>query len=167
MHCPQKLEVKKLVFMVPHADWYHVIVRQSEHTNGVLSINCEWPPQQNKTTSAVVSLNAPVVVVDVVAGGVRCSWSQASKFSCYSWQRMPVVAQWWCQNKLKNVLWWRLSMFCQNGVTWLSLRTDPGIPTPRFRDPGSVLTLGQVTQYDNPYLICIIDAPPPAPSSLS
>ena len=25
-----------------------------------------------------------------------------------------------------------------------------------FRDPGSVLILGQVTQYGNPYLICII-----------
>ena len=27
---------------------------------------------------------------------------------------------------------------------------------PGFRDPGSILTLGQVTQYGNPYLICII-----------
>ena len=26
---------------------------------------------------------------------------------------------------------------------------------PGFRDPGSVLILGQVTQYGNPYLICI------------
>ena len=49
-------------------------------------------------------------------------------------------------------------MFCQNCVTCPSIRTDPGIPPPgysAFRDPGSVLILGQVTQYGNPYLICI------------
>ena len=34
----------------------------------------------------------------------------------------------------------------------IRLRLIPG-----FRDPGSVLILGQVTQYGNPYLICIIN----------
>ena len=29
---------------------------------------------------------------------------------------------------------------------------------PGFRDPGSVLILGQVTQYGNPYLICITES---------
>ena len=35
----------------------------------------------------------------------------------------------------------------------IRLRLIPG-----FRDPGSVLILGQVTQYGNPYLICITNA---------
>ena len=34
----------------------------------------------------------------------------------------------------------------------IRLRLIPG-----FRDPGSVLILGQVTQYGNPYLICITE----------
>ena len=33
----------------------------------------------------LVSLNVLVVVVGVVVGGVRCSWTQANTFSCYSW----------------------------------------------------------------------------------
>ena len=33
----------------------------------------------------LVSLNTQVVVVGIVVGGVWCSRSQASTFSCYSW----------------------------------------------------------------------------------
>ena len=51
-------------------------------------------------------------------------------------------------------------MFCQNCVTCPSIRTDPGIPPPGYSATPhtrvlSVLILGQVTQYGNPYLICI------------
>ena len=35
---------------------------------------------------------------------------------------------------------------------------DPTTRVPGFRDPGSVLIQGQVTQHGNPYLICITKA---------
>ena len=77
------------------------------------------------------------------------------------WHRMP--AKGYENNFQEPVLWYRLSMFCQNWVTCPSIRVDPGIPppgtrlhfVPGFRDPGSVLILGQETQYGNPYLICM------------
>ena len=48
----------------------------------------------------------------------------------------------------QNCIW----IICMYYLNWYSnMRLVPG-----FRDPESVLILGQVTQYGNPYLICII-----------
>ena len=87
--------------MVPHANWHHSTVRQSEHTSTVLTNNIvvaasvvygkwRWQLFQNVLNSVLspicllVSLNAEVLVVVVVVGCVQGSWSQVSTFSCYS-----------------------------------------------------------------------------------
>ena len=88
--------------MVPHANWQHSTVRQSEHPSTVLTNNIvvaasvvygEWRWQlfQNLLNSVlspicllVSLLNAEVLVVVVVVGCVQGSWSQVSTFSCYS-----------------------------------------------------------------------------------
>ena len=107
----------------------------------------------------LVSLNAEVLVVVVVVGCVQGSWSQVSTFSCYS-HCLPLT-----QNASKGV-WKQFSRTCaiiQIKYVMPILCHLPQYsygsrdPTTRvgFRDPGSVLILGQVTQYGNPYLICI------------
>ena len=87
--------------MVPHTNWHHSTVRQSEHTSTVLTNNIvmaasvvygEWRWQlfHNLLNSVLsplcllVSLNAEVLVVVVVVGCVQGSWSQVSTFSYYS-----------------------------------------------------------------------------------
>ena len=115
----------------------------------------------------LVSLNAEVylLVVVVIVGCVQGSWSQVSTFSCYSLPpsdtRVPVrgmktifkslcyITDYVCFAKTVSPapVFVRIPGSHHPGTR---LRLVPG-----FRDPGSVLILGQVTQYGNPYLICI------------
>ena len=161
--------------MVRHANWHHSTVRQSEHTSTVLTNNIvvaasvaygEWRWQlfQNLLNSvlspicllSVIVLNAEVLVVVVVVGCVQGSWSQVSTFSCYS-HCFPQFSRTCAIIQIKYVLpkLCHLPQYSYGSrdptTRGTRLRLVPG-----FRDPGSVLILGQVTQYGNPYLICII-----------
>ena len=155
--------------MVPHANWHHSTVRQSVHPSTVLTNNIvvaasvvygEWRWQlfQNLLNSVLspicllVSLNAEVLVVVVVVGCVQGSLSQVSTFSCYS-HCFPRFSRTCAIIQIKYVLPKRChlpqySYGFRDPTTRLRL-------VPGFRDPGSVLILGQVTQYGNPYLIRI------------
>ena len=136
--------------MVPHANWHHPT---SDHTKySTYQQHCtgsKFSFWEMKMTTKLVEfgfflspvcllgpLNAEVLVVVVVVGCMQGSWSQVSTFSCYS-HCLP-LAQHACnvrgyQNNFQEpVLWYRLSMFCQNCVTCPSIRTDPGIPPPGY-----------------------------------
>ena len=137
--------------MVPHANWHHSTVRQSEHTKySTYQQQCNgskcslWGMKMTTLPKLVefslspvcllVSLNAEVFVVVVVVGCVQGSWSQASTFSCYS-HCLPLTqnaSKGYENNFQEPVLYYRLSMFCQNCVTCPGIRTDPGIPTPGY-----------------------------------
>ena len=104
----------------------------------------------------LVSLNAEVLVVVVVVGCVQGSWSQVSTFSCYS-HCLPLT-----QNASKGYEnnFPRTCAIIQIKYVFVRIPGShhPGTRlrlVPGLRDPGSVLILGQVTQYGNPYLICI------------
>ena len=129
--------------MVPHDNWHHPT---SEHTKySTYQQQCTgskyslWVMKMTTTTKLVefsflspvcllVSLNAEVLVGVVVVGCVQGSWSQVSTSSCY-----PLPVRGYQNNFQEPVLWYRLSMFCQNCVTCPSIRTDPGIPPPGIR----------------------------------
>ena len=112
----------------------------------------------------LVSLNAEVLVV---VSCVQDSWSQVSTFSCYShclpliqnaskgmktiFKNLCVDTNRICLPKLCHLP--QYSYGSHHPGTWLRL-------VPGFKDPGSVLILGQVTQYGNPYLICITKKSP-------
>ena len=111
----------------------------------------------------LVSLNAEVLVVVVVVGCVQGSWSQVTTFSCYS-HCLPMTqnASKGYETIFKNLaiiqIKYVLPKLCHlpqypygSRDPTTRLRLVPG-----FGDPGSVLILGQVTQYGNPYLICIL-----------
>ena len=115
----------------------------------------EWKlqPCQNLLNSVLspvcllVSLNAEVLVVVVVVGCVQAhdhmSPLSAATHTASLWHRMPVVDM---KTIFKNL--------CYNTDQVCFVKTVS--PAPVFaRIPGSVLILGQVTQYGNPYLICI------------
>ena len=128
-----------------------------------------WQPNQNllfyPLYSLLVSLNAEVLVVVVVVGCVPGSWSQVTTFSCYSnCLSLTQNASKGYETIFKNL--------CYNTDKVCFAKTASPAPVfvqipgshhpgtrlrlvPGFRDPGSVLILGQVTQYGNPYLICI------------
>ena len=106
--------------MVPHANWHHSTVRQSEHTSTVLTNNIvvaasvvygEWRWQlfQNLLNSVLspicllVSLNVEVLVVVAVVGCVQGSWSQVSTFSCY-WHCFPQFSRTCAIIQIKYVL---------------------------------------------------------------
>ena len=172
--------------MVPHANWHHTTVKQSEHTKytvlanssvlvaSVVNEEWRWQPQPNFLNWCFNPLS-PVSTIECTSssgrgssGGVRCSWSQARNFSCNSWPPsfkeyhllhnggVNIISRSCALIQIKYVL--------PNCVTCPSIRTDPGVPpqdtrlrlVPGFRDPGYVLIQGQVAQYGNPYLICII-----------
>ena len=152
--------------MVPHANWHHSAVRQSEHPSTVLTnkivvaasvVYGEWRWQlfQNLLNSVLspicllVSLNVEVLVVVVVVGCVQGSWSEVSTFSCYS-HCFPQFSRTCAIIQIKYVLPKLFVRIPGSHHPGTRLRLVPG-----FRDPGSVLILGQVTQYGNPYLICI------------
>ena len=168
--------------MVFHVNWHHSTVRQSEHTKystykqQCIGSKCSlWGMKMTTLPklvefsfyplydSLLVSLNAEVLVVVVVVGCVQGSWSHVSTFSCYShWLPLTQNTSKGHENNFQwPVLYYRLSMFCQNCVTCPSMIPGSHHPgtrlrlVPGFRDPGSVLILGHVTQYDNLYLICI------------
>ena len=115
----------------------------------------------------IVSLNAEVLVVVVVIGCVQGSWSQISTFTAthtaFLWHRMPVRGM---RTIFKNRCYNRDEVCFAKTVSPAPIFVripgchHPGTPlclVPRFREPGSVLILGQVTQYSNPYLICIFE----------
>ena len=158
--------------MVPHANWHHPA---SEHTKySTYQQHCTgskfslWWMKMTTTAKlaelsflslvcVLVPLNAELLVV-VVVGCVQGSWSQVSTFSCYS-HCLPLT-----QNASKGVSeqFPRTFAIIQIKYVLLKLYHLPQYSygsrlrlVPGFRDPGSVLILGQVTQYDNPYLICI------------
>ena len=108
-----------------------------------------------------MSLTAEVLVVVVVVGCVQGSWSQISTFSCYS-HCLPLT-----KNASKGVIRIIFKNLCYDTDYACFAKTVSPAPVfvripgtrlrlvPGFRDPGSVLILGQVTQSGNPYLICI------------
>ena len=100
-------------------------------------------------------------VVIVVVGCMQSSWSQVSTFRCYS----HCIPQFSITCAVIQI-----SMFCKTVSPAPVFVRIPGSHypgtrirlVPRFRDPGSVPKLGQVTPYGNPYLICIAAVLAPA-----
>ena len=166
--------------MVPHANWHHPT---SEHTkystyqqqcNGskcsLWGMKMTTQPKLAEFSfyplySLLVSLNAKVLVVVVVVGCVQGSRSQVTTFSCYS-HCLPLTqnASKGYETIFKNL--------CYNTDKVCFAKTVSPAPVfvripgsrhpgtrlrlvPGFRDPGSVLILGQVTEYGNPYFVCI------------
>ena len=109
-----------------------------------------------------MSWNSQVVVAGVVVCGVRCSWSRAATHDLALTQHASSYTGY--ENIVKNR--------CNNTDQVCFVKTvSPapvfiGIPgfhhlgiqlclVPGFRDPVSILILGQVTGYGNPYFICL------------
>ena len=111
-----------------------------------------------------MSLNALVVVVRVVVAGVRCSWSLASTFRCYPWlPSCQLLHRWGMETIFKNLCYNNTDQVCfaktvSSAPVRIQWSHHPGARrrlVSGFRDSGSVLILGQVTQYGNPYLTCV------------
>ena len=133
----------------------------------VINEEWRWHAQQNLLNSVLshtylqVSLIEEVLVVVVVLDYVQGSRSQVSAATHHLLLTQNVSKKGVSKQFQEPVLWYRLSRFCQNSVTWPSICTDPGIPKPwdsasfhsRFMDTGFAMVLGQVTQHGNPCLI--------------
>ena len=145
--------------------WDNLNTQSAVLTNSSVMIASEvygewrWQPQQNLLNSdfipsicLVVSLNAEVLVVVAVMGCVQGSWSQVSTFSCYS-HCLPLT-----QNASKGYMKTIFKNLCYNTDKICFAKTVSPAPVfvriPGSHHPGTVLILGQVTEYGNPYLIC-------------
>ena len=136
--------------MVPHDNWHHP---PSKHTNySTYQQQCTgskfslWGMKMTTATKLVefsflypicllVSLNAEVMVVVVVAGCVHGSWSQVSTFSCYS-HFLPLipnaskeVSEYFLRTCAIIQIKYVLSKLCH---LLLLLLLDPGIPSPGY-----------------------------------
>ena len=171
--------------MVPYANWHHSTsepTKCSTYQQQCIGSTCSLLGMEMTTATKLVefsflspicllmSLNAEVFVVLVVVTVCR---APDHRFPLSAATHTASLRHWMPERGYQNnfqeiVLWYRLIMFCQNCVTCPSIRTEPWIHhlgshhlgtwlclIPRFRDPGSILILGQVAQYGNRYLICI------------
>ena len=167
--------------MVPHANWHHPTSEHTKYSTCQQQCNgskCSlWGMKMTTQPKLaefsfyslyclLVSLNAEVFVVVVEVGCVQGSWSQVITFSCYS-HCLPLT-----QNASKGYDTIFKNLYYNTDLVCFAKTVSPApvfvrIPgshhpgtrlrfVPGFRDPGSILILGQVTQYGNPYLICII-----------
>ena len=153
-----------------------VLTNRSVMVASVVDGEWRWQPYQNLLNSVFIPYNMSASVIECRSIG-SCSSSglcaglmiTGLQFQLLftlppppppppPWHRMPVRGM---KTIFKNLCYNKYGLpYC---VACPSIRTDPGIPPPgysatprtRVRDPGSVLILGQVTQYGNPYLICI------------
>ena len=114
----------------------------------------------------LVSLTALVVVVAVAVAGVWCSWSQASTSSCYSWPPSCQLLHNGCfKTSPRTCVIIEIKYILPKRGHLPQYSYGSRIPSPGTRrrhrlvsgsrDPWSLLILGQVTQYGNPYLISI------------